>query len=253
MNNPAADDVLARYLADKARCVVASMDYSKAPLRAFPAAYEDLIELVLAAIGDVELDIDPEKVVLCGSSSGGNLALAIAQDPRIRPKLMGVLAFTPIVDFVTPYEQKLATRPNPQVPDFLSGYYHSMVRAYLGGRDVSLESVMLSPARFRTRQDLPEHLYLVGVEHDLLSKEVEVMAERLAEGLEKTNTEKGWQVGSVKWDHIKDQSHGFENFPTKDEKFEEARLLAASAAFQAMADWLIALSDHAIRLECIKL
>ena len=238
VNNPAADDVLARFLADRAQCVVVSMDYSKAPRNPFPAAYEDLIDLSLAAIGDLELGIHPGKVVLCGSSSGGNLALAIAQDSRLRSKLHGVIAFTPAVDLVTPLENKMATRPDPTIPDFLESMYHNIVKFYIAGQEVSLEDVRISPNRFASRQDLPEHMYLCGAEHDLLSREAELMAEKLAQGFEKQKTEKGWQAGPVKWDHFKGQTHGFENFPAKDKELEAMRISEVNSAFQNMADWL---------------
>ena len=197
MNNPAADDAFARLLADKAACVVVSVDYSKAPRHPFPAAYEDLIDLSLAVIADPQLHVDPKKVVLCGSSSGGNLALAIAQDNRIRSKIHGVLALTPVVDFVIPFEEKLASRPDPNVPDFLSSTYHSIVKLYVSRHSTPFEDVRLSPGRFAQRQDLPEHIYLISAEHDLLSKETENMAERLAQGCARRQTESGWQAGGI--------------------------------------------------------
>ena len=243
MNSPMADDLLARYLSTNANCVVISMDYSKAPRYKFPAAYEDLIAQILAAIEDTQLGIDPDRVVVCGSSSGGNLALGIAQDPRLRPKLLGVLASTPVVDFITPFEEKMATRPDPNVPDFLSSNYRSIVGVYIGDQDVSLEDMRISPDRFKSRQDLPEHMYLTGVEHDLLSKEAELMAEKLADGQEKRKTEMGWETANVKWDHIKGQKHAFESFAAKEKKAEEARVRAVDASYQAMADWLKAVFE----------
>lgn len=238
MNSPAADDQLARYLAANAACTVISMDYSKAPLHPFPAAYEDLIEQTSAAIQDIEENIDPDRVVLCGSSSGGNLALAIAQDSRLRCKLLGVIALTPIVDLAQPLEEKMASRPDPDVPDFLAPLYETMKPLYIGSSDVGLGDVRLSPSRFAEREDLPRHLYLISAEHDLLSKEAESMAAKLALGKEKRRTQSGWHTTDVRWDLIKGQKHGFENFPVKDKQLEQARIREVDALFCAMAVWL---------------
>ncbi len=102
VNNPAADDIIARHLSDKAQCVVVSIDYGKAPQNQFPSAYEDVIAQSLAAIHDPDLPLDHERprVVLCGSSAGGNLVLAAAQDSRLRPVVMGVAGIYPPVDLV---------------------------------------------------------------------------------------------------------------------------------------------------------
>ncbi len=52
VNAPAADDPIARHLADNANCIVVSIDYSKAPQNKFPAAYEDVVAQSLAVIDD---------------------------------------------------------------------------------------------------------------------------------------------------------------------------------------------------------
>lgn len=70
VNNPSADDALARYLADKTECLVVSVDYRKAPQNPFPAAYEDIVDLSLAVIEDTALPVDRSKVVLAGNSAG---------------------------------------------------------------------------------------------------------------------------------------------------------------------------------------
>lgn len=74
------DHVLARRLPDQANCIVASIDYGKVSHNKFPAAYEDIITQTLAVIDNPELSINTSKVILCGSSAGGNLLLGAAQD-----------------------------------------------------------------------------------------------------------------------------------------------------------------------------
>lgn len=98
LNNPAADDKIARDLADTARCLVVSIDYSKVPQHKFPAGYEDVVAQVLAIVEDPDLAFDRSRVLFCGSSAGGNLLLGAAQDSRLRSKVRGVAAIYPPLD-----------------------------------------------------------------------------------------------------------------------------------------------------------
>ncbi|QIX00184.1 hypothetical protein AMS68_005701 [Peltaster fructicola] len=238
MNSPCTDDNAARYVADNVGCNVVSVDYSKAPRNPFPAAYEDLVALSLDIIGDSSLHVNPEQVVLWGSSAGANLALAIAQDPRLRSKIAGVLANTPVVELITPFEAKMASRPDPAVPDFLQTTYSNLLKFYLAGQDISTKDVRLNPSQFAKRENLPKHMYLTSAEHDLLSRESRLMAEDLAKGAEKQQLDDGWQAGSVKWSLDRGVKHAYEAFPEKDPKAEAARLLAIEATRQNVVSWL---------------
>ncbi|KAJ8611464.1 hypothetical protein MRB53_037983 [Persea americana] len=238
MNSPAADDGFARYLADKINCVVVAVDYSKSPRHKFPAAYQDLIRLTQTVIDDTSLHIDRKKVVICARSSGANLALGTAQDSRLRNKLAGLVAITPLVDFVTPLETKMSTRPDPDFPDFLAGMYGKLTGLYVGDPTVSLDDVRLSPCNFEKRTDLPEHIYLIAAEHDLLWKETEDMAEKLAAGSKKQKTKNGWSAGNVEYSMTRGVKHGFENFPEKVPAREAVRLAAVESMLEDVASWI---------------
>ena len=239
VNNPAVDDPLARYLADTCLCVVVSIDYRKCPQNKFPTAYEDVVELSLAAINDQELPLDRSKVVLFGSSAGGNLILAAAQNPRLRPKVMGVMTLYPPCDLVPTAKEKLSTRPDPSIPDFLGLSYDNIGSLYLGN-DPNLEDARVSPGRFSAREDLPDRVFLLGCEHDMLCDETEVMADRLARALPKTHQDAyGWQAGGVRWHKIKGQLHGFDHFPKKSPDEEKLRLAVRESTYQLMSQWLL--------------
>ena len=120
----------------------------------------------------------------------------------------------PVCDAVTTVKEKMATRPDLDVPDVLSGNYDDMINMYLGsGSTTPRDDPRLSPGRFKKREDLPEHIYLIGAEHDLLCSEAKDLAERLVKpGVTKQETKYGWQAGGVRWDLVKGQTHGFDQF-----------------------------------------
>ncbi|KAI4672048.1 uncharacterized protein J4E78_000547 [Alternaria triticimaculans] len=239
VNYPAADDVLARHLADHANCIVVSIDYGKSPQNKFPTAYEDVIAQTLAVIDDPELPIDKSKVVLCGSSAGGNLTLGAAQDSRLLSKILGVVSIYPAVDFDSDSDTKMATRPDPQVPDFIGKSFDDIMNLYLDeARKPSMQDVRLSPMYFATRERLPPALLLIGAEHDMFCREVEVMAEKLAGGRAKIPNKEGWSAPGVQYYKVFGQPHAFEGFPAKDPEAEKARIAAKDAMFDTISEWL---------------
>lgn len=234
VNNPSRDDPMARFLAYACECLVVCIDYSKAPQHIFPEAYEDVVNISLSVVDDAELPIDKTKVFLCGISAGGNLILAAAQDARLRTKILGVIGLYPVCDAVMTGKEKLATRPDPSVPDILESSYDTILEMYVGDKK-PLEDVRLSPGRFAKREDLPPNVYLIGVEHDLLCAEARSMAEKLALGMPKRETTHGWQAEGVRWDLVKGQTHGFDQFGVRGQD-EKKRLDQTTETYQAIAD-----------------
>lgn len=240
VNNPSKEDEIARYIADNGKCLVASLDYSKSPANRFPVAFNDVIELALAVINDAELPIDKSKVIIGGNSAGGNLALACTQDPRLRPHILGVIGLYPVCDATRFGVDKMATRPDPSVPDILETGYDDLLKMYVGPQEkFDLADPRLSPGLFKNRIDLPEHVYLIGAEHDLLAAEAKAMAEKLAEAEEgqRRETTDGWQAGGVKWDLFKGQHHGFDQFGNGRAK-QARRLEQKEELYRGMVDWL---------------
>lgn len=239
MNRPCVDDPLARYLADNCSCYVASIDHRKAPWHRFPAGYEDIVASILTLKDEHgPIHVDVSKVVLCGHSSGGNLVLGAAQDPRLRGKLLGVMSLTPVVNLLPTEAEQMARRPDPNVPDFLQGMWHILLDLYVGTDDPkTLRDPRLSPTFFGDRANLPKHIFMLGCEHDMLCYETEIMAKKLV-GKPKEELRDGWRAGSVQWKCVKGQPHGFDKFPKKNAKEEETRLRAKAAMYDDMAQWL---------------
>ncbi|TFL03715.1 alpha/beta hydrolase fold-domain-containing protein [Pterulicium gracile] len=67
-------------MAERAKCVVISVDYRLAPEHKYPAAVEDAVESLqwLIKNGKHELKVDTSRIAVGGSSSGGNLAAVLA-------------------------------------------------------------------------------------------------------------------------------------------------------------------------------
>ena len=243
MNNPSVDDPLARFLADSCNCIVVSIDYRKVPRYPFPAAYEDVVESILALLDDGgnDLPIDRNKIILFGSSAGGNLVLAAAQDPRLRHKLLGIVALYPVVNMVPSVEDQMAKRPDASVPDLIGGVWNDLLDIYAGTTDIAtLQDPRLSPTYFKNRDDLPKHIFLLGCEHDMLCYEAKVMAEKLidASALQTQHVSDGQQTGDVRWTLVKGHSHAFDHFPTRPGDKEAARVRDRDSMYRDIAEWL---------------
>ena len=241
VNTPIVDDPVSRYLADHGQCMVISIDYRKAPQNPFPAGYKDVVEQIAVLLADTTLQFDRSKVILFGSSAGGNLVLAAAQDERLRGRIAGVIGLYPVTDSTVQFQAKMDARPDASIPDLLSSSYEVVQKMYFVPLDKAKTSdVRASPGLFERRTDLPDRIYLIGAEHDLLCKEAKDMAERLAGEAERIPEESGWQAAGIKWELARGQSHGYDIFGPSGESKESkrARSAAKDALYESMAKWI---------------
>ncbi|KAJ2904360.1 alpha/beta hydrolase fold protein [Zalerion maritima] len=258
------DDVWNRTFADRFGYLVLGVGYNKAPWNPFPGPAEDVASLVLAIMGDGSLPVDKGKVSLLGFSAGGNLAVAASQSKEVRGLkglgwgLRSVVVMYPPLDFTVGAREKAERRRHykgelkgvrGRPSDLLLPLAGSFDWAYIPyGTDKS--DGRLSPgARIAgnvLREELPDHVCVVGAELDMLAYEGWVFARKMA-GLEfprrdeeekpvgrkEVGKEKGALVGesddgeerfgflrvdegeegqvrSVKWVLVPDVVHGFD-------------------------------------------
>jgi acetyl esterase len=169
-----------RYAAE-ARCVVVSVDYRLAPEHPYPAAVDDCYAGLQWTVAHAEeLDIDPRRVGVGGSSAGGALAAAITLMARDRggPALVVQILNYPVTDdrMETP-----SMRAFDATPMWTSGSDADMWQHYLGDPDARGDvSPYAAPARATDLAGLPA-AYVLTAELDPLRDEGIDYARRLME------------------------------------------------------------------------
>jgi len=94
-------DAICRCIANRAECVVVSVDYRMAPEYKFPAPLDDCYAVVTwLAEHAAEIGVDPGRLAVGGDSAGGNLSAAIALRARDEggPALRLQLLVYPVTD-----------------------------------------------------------------------------------------------------------------------------------------------------------
>lgn len=93
-------DAQARRLANYSGCTIIAVDYRLAPEHKFPAAYDDAIAVarwISRSAGYI--GVTPGRFGVCGDSSGGNLAAAVALTARDEALPLGVQVLVyPVLD-----------------------------------------------------------------------------------------------------------------------------------------------------------
>lgn len=223
IGNLEMEESICRTLANRADCVVVSVDYRLAPEHLFPAAAEDAYAATLwVANHAAELNADRDRLAVGGESAGGNLAAVVAQMARDRQSLSLVyqLLFYPVIQyrFDTPsYRQNskdyLLTKP------LMKWFWDCYLPSAADGKNP-----YASPMFAKTLHNLPPAL-IITAELDILRDEAELYGDRLqAAGV------------PVKISHYNGTIHGFVNLAKKLPQglsaLEEAST-ALSAAFKA--------------------
>ncbi|AGX02536.1 MULTISPECIES: alpha/beta hydrolase [Bacillus] len=215
MNEKEMDDPYCRYLANQAKCVVINVDYAKAPEYPFPKPIEQGYEVIQWLKRNAgELNIDEEKIMVGGQSSGANIAAALClylEEKGDSQPLLQVLS-CPMLDFATPHADK------PE-PDKWRARYpqaaHFLNMCYVPGKEQA-EHPHASPVRAEVSEGLASALILIA-EYDAFRPEAEYYAEKLkAAGV------------NVQEELFRDCKHAFTHNGPK-ESAEEAWRMVASA------------------------
>ncbi|KAL4951697.1 Alpha/Beta hydrolase protein [Aspergillus filifer] len=104
------DDAFCREMSQRTEYTVLDVQYRLAPENPFPAALNDVQDVVNWVLQQPD-EFDQSQVVLSGFSAGGNLALAASSTLFPRETFFAVMAFYPPVDLYTQPESK--SPPDP--------------------------------------------------------------------------------------------------------------------------------------------
>ncbi|KAG9248960.1 prolyl oligopeptidase-like protein [Calycina marina] len=216
--SPHIDDRTCTELSNNNNLLVVSLDYRKAPTNPYPAAVNDLIKAINSVLDDESMPFDRKKVAVGGFSAGANLSLAVCQDESLQGKIGGIISFYAPVDWSTTTPDKLLTRPSNAGKDALENSAPWFNWAYVNVGQ-NLKDSMLSPL-YAPSNKLPPKIYFLGCEFDMLCKESELLAERLAKERSGEDIAPGdvWEKGGIKWEKILGEGHGFDASPALGEK-----------------------------------
>ncbi|MBB6453732.1 acetyl esterase [Salirhabdus euzebyi] len=205
-------DPICRLLANRANCVVVSVDYRLAPENKFPAAVEDAYDsLVYVSAHAEEFKIDPNRIAVGGDSAGGNLATVacIIAKEKQTPSVIHQLLLYP------------ATGRKEEYPSLLEngeGYFLTMemmnwFSKHYFNDESDYQHPHASPIFYPDLSGLPPATILTA-QYDPLRDEGKAYADELeAQGVE------------VTFKNYEDLIHGFANFigfvPAAKEAMEE--------------------------------
>lgn len=160
---PANDTKFNLYWASKGYSVFA-IDYRHAPAAQYPAQIEDVRSATRwIQTNAAKFQTDPARLLLCGRSSGGQLALQAAYEPGAVP-VKGVIAFYPPTDLVRGYTEQ-------PVPDPI--HVRRVLENYLGGSPSTQTARYreASPLTYATRS-LPPTLLIQGQRDHIVKPEL---------------------------------------------------------------------------------
>ena len=177
MGDLESHDLLCRHICKKTKSTLIAIDYRLAPENKFPSALEDALDATNQIIKNFkELNFDKNKVVVCGDSAGGNLALLISIYSKIKiiPKIHGQILIYPWVDF---------TMSRPSINIELNGILvNKKTLLYFAAHYLKNENDItdwrISPILFPDLSDLPP-TYIFGAGIDPLVDEGEALSRRL--------------------------------------------------------------------------
>ncbi|MFD4374474.1 alpha/beta hydrolase [Streptomyces sp. NPDC058486] len=172
------EDARCREYARRTGITVVSVDYRLAPEHPFPCAYEDCYDaLVWAAAHAGELGIDPDRIVVGGTSAGGALTVAVTLASRDLggPAVLHQLILYPVIDHA------MDTRSMKEFGDTPGWHARNNVhmwRHYLGTDAPESVSPYAAPVEAEDLSGLPP-AYLMTIEFDPLRDEGLAFGRRL--------------------------------------------------------------------------
>lgn len=198
VNDLDTHDRLCTLLARHASCLVASIDYRRAPEAKYPAAFSDAWDgLVWCSQNARAIGTSSSVLAVAGDSSGATLAASVAlraRDWSFNPPVRAQLLFYPVADYLYPQTSSYK--------EFATGYSLDFAfmdwswRNYLPG-DWSISDPYLFPLRATDLAGLPPAV-IQTANFDPLRDEGKAYADRLQEA-----------GVPVTYENLETQMHGY--------------------------------------------
>lgn len=232
--DPLIDDHINRRFADDHGFVVVAVNYRKAPRNPFPGCMNDVANIIRAVLADRDLPVDYACVGIIGFSAGGVLSLSVAQLPDLRDNVHFLVPMYPATDFSKVYRGE-CFRMKGGSNDVQKNLIPAFDWAYIPpGTDTT--DPLLSPV-YATREQLPQRIYFVPAEYDVLCKEALASAKLLADASDELAAQEVWEKNGIKFRMVPGVTHGFTHPESKrpEEVLGEKEL---EDLYQEIAHWI---------------
>lgn len=201
-----SDCVYCARIAKESGIFVLDADYRKAPENPFPAAVED-VEDVLNWVATQTDRFDTNRVAVSGFSAGGNLALVAASALRKASdiNIRAAISIYPVTDISLEPESKTVPHPVKPIPSRMAHLFND---CYVPDKPTRKDP-RVSPS-YANVEEFPETVMIATCEGDSLSPEADSLAQKLDDGTRKVvhlnlkgmphGFDKGVKEGSKEWD-----------------------------------------------------
>lgn len=172
-------EMICRELSNTTGSIVISVEYRLAPEHTFPIPLEDCYDATLWASNNaLSISGNPEKIIICGESAGGNLAAVVALMSRDQKQfsLAGQLLLYPVL---TTHLEFLHYEMSPDKLLLSLENMEFFLNSYLSNSQ-DKENPYAAPLKCSSLIDLPP-TFIITAEHDALKHEGESYAEALSE------------------------------------------------------------------------
>ncbi|KAJ9299073.1 hypothetical protein DTO271G3_3315 [Paecilomyces variotii] len=229
-----SDSGYCSFIANETGIPVLDADYRKGPEHPFPAALEDVFDVLCWTITAQSARFDAKNIVLSGFSAGANLALVASsssssssslllqkKQQNLLPseeengfKIKAVVAFYHITNMTIPPETKTAPKPHYPIHPALARIFNACyVTDSMRDRSI-MRNPLISPS-FIPEEEFPDTVVIITCEGDTLAGEGNELAERLKEkGTGGDGSEEGKgrrrKVVNVQLEGV---GHAFDKFP----------------------------------------
>lgn len=157
-----ADKAFASMIAVETNSLILDVDYKLAPEYPFPVAYEEVYDVAKWAYENADkLGVDKSKIILCGSSAGGNIVAAVAMEAnRTKEFEIKLQIFSyPVMDLYTDPAKK-AEADKLYIPFEQSRKYNSL---YISNEEEAKNPyVSMVFATEDMLKGLPDSLFITG-------------------------------------------------------------------------------------------